>query len=1022
MLSTRGQRSPSSVISLLLPALGAMGVVLCACAPAGEEGAPGESPPAWLEPGPPHERRLSGDETHRYRLALDAGDFLHLVVEQRGVDLVVSLLDPRGRELLAVDSPTGVHGAEALFAVAETAGTYRVEVRPWSTAAAGAYQVVVAARRPATAGDRRRAAAARRVHQAEALAGEPGADSLRAAADAFQEALDLWREAAQADQEALVLRRLGDQRYRLGEIAEALSCYRRARQLADALGGPDAALLNQLGKLQRLAGDAAATASYEEALGIARRLGDRHEEAAALNNLALAAKVAGEPWQALLRYDQALAIWQELGRERPTATTLYNVGSIYVLLDKLPEALDHLRRALALYQDRDPEGEAWALTAIGGIHLATGELESAAEVLGRAEELMRSTGSRRGEAITLDRLGTLRREKGRPEEAAATYDQALAAARELGDSIIEAQVLNNLGELRRRRGEAAAALALHERALDVFRHAGERSGEAYSHYQRARAERRQGRPRAALAAVEEALAIVESVRAASRSTGLRTSYLASVHDYYALRVDLLTELHRREPATGFDALAVDAAERGRVRSLLDMLAEAHGRRRLESVRLTEEAELLGRRVNERELQRRELRRRGAAPREVEAVAAELRALLLEQEKLRTRARTIAAESGDEPPADPLTLEEIQRQVLDEDTLLLIYDLGEERSRLALIGRDSLSTHELPPRPRIVAAAAHFRNALTTSHKRSGRRQAGLAAQALGQLLLAPVADRLDGRRLAVVADGALRSIPFAALTIPGTDAPLITAHEIVYLPSASSLAALRRRHERRRPAPLALAVVADPVFEANDPRLDGTAQAGGDDAFARLPATRREAETLLALTTPSESRAALGFAASRETVTGGDLSRYRVLHFATHSQAYDDHPELSGLVLSLYDEAGRPRDGFLRLHEIYGLHLPADLVVLSACRTAMGQALPGEGLIGLTRGFLYAGATRVVVSLWDVDDDGTAELMERFYRGVLRRHTPPAAALRAAQLGLLDEPRYQAPYYWAAFIVEGEWR
>jgi CHAT domain-containing protein len=167
---------------------------------------------------------------------------------------------------------------------------------------------------------------------------------------------------------------------------------------------------------------------------------------------------------------------------------------------------------------------------------------------------------------------------------------------------------------------------------------------------------------------------------------------------------------------------------------------------------------------------------------------------------------------------------------------------------------------------------------------------------------------------------------------------------------------------------------------------------------------------------------ALDFEASRATATRDRLSQYRYVHFATHGLADSERPELSTLVLSLYDEQGRLKDGFLRGHEVYNLEMPAELVTLSACETGLGKLTRGEGLVSLTRGFMYAGAARVVVSLWSVSDRATAELMTKFYRRVLVEGERPAAALRAAQVEMWRDERWEAPYYWAAFTLQGEWR
>jgi CHAT domain-containing protein len=277
-------------------------------------------------------------------------------------------------------------------------------------------------------------------------------------------------------------------------------------------------------------------------------------------------------------------------------------------------------------------------------------------------------------------------------------------------------------------------------------------------------------------------------------------------------------------------------------------------------------------------------------------------------------------------------------------------------------------------------------------------------------------------------------------------------HEIISLPSASTLAILRRELAGRKPAPKQLAVIADPVFTRNDERFksktikiedrttpetytsantriiehlsesEGATVSLGRLAIPRLPFTRQEAERILAAAPAGANLKALDFRANRGTATETELGRYRYLHFATHGLLDSERPALSALVLSLVDESGAPQDGFLRAHEIYNLNLPAELVVLSACQTGLGKEIKGEGLVGLTRGFMYAGAARVVVSLWNVNDKATSELMAKFYRKMLKDRQRPAAALRAAQVEMLRSPQWQSPYFWAAFTLQGEWR
>jgi CHAT domain-containing protein len=306
------------------------------------------------------------------------------------------------------------------------------------------------------------------------------------------------------------------------------------------------------------------------------------------------------------------------------------------------------------------------------------------------------------------------------------------------------------------------------------------------------------------------------------------------------------------------------------------------------------------------------------------------------------------------------------------------------------------------------------------------------------MILAPVAGEFGNKRLVVVADGALQYVPFAAL--PLSNQPLILRHEIVSLPSASAFAVQRENLANREPAPKTIAVIADPVFSPGDPRfkneagavaqnttrslehLPANAAGGTRLTIPRLPFTRWEADQILAVARAGSNLKALDFRANRAMATGGELSKYRYVHFATHGYLDTTRAGLSAIVLSLFDENGKPQDGFLRTHDIYNLKLPAELVVLSACETGLGKDVQGEGLEGLTRGFMYAGARRVVVSLWNVNDKATAALMQRLYIGMLRTNKTPVAALRAAQIEMLRSGQWQAPYYWAAFVIQGEWK
>lgn len=1011
-----------------------------------------------LEPGRAAVERDMGSATvHVYRIPLRAQDYLQLVVEQLGVDLVLTIVDPDHEEVLTVDSPTGVRGPEAAFLVAGMAGDYLVEVRPWRASASGRYRIRIEESGPASDGQRARAKAARVFAESQRLSQEGGPESLQRAVKLLEEAGALWHRQGVLEQETLTLRSLADTWSRLGESRLALDLYERALRLSDVLGrrSQDASLLNSVGSAHLRVGDAeSAFAFFEEALRVAETTGDRHEEIAALNNLAVRWQSAGEPWRALERYDQALAGWKELADPRGEAVTLYNLGSIYTLLNRTLEARDALLRASELYRTiGDSRGEASTRLALGWADLRAGQPQTALESFTAALALHRAAEDRRGTASALAQVGTAHLEAGRLDQAETCYREALEIARELGDRLREGQVLNDLGQLDELRGEPGSAAARHRSALGILRDLRERTGEAYSLFRLAQAERSLGHLAAARSHVEQALARVEATRDASRSDLLGASYLASAYDVRELQIDLLMRLHAEAPREGFDRLALEAVEQSRARSLLAILAEErHGAGMTGSDgALSRRLGELRQAINAKERERMAVSgSRDPTPQARQELELEMRDLLVEHEKTRTALRQRSATSLARSTVQPLGVEEIQQQVLDEATLLLVFALGEDRSFLYLVGRHTFSAHELPSRDQIEAAALHLYELLSHRVSRRSAAPAELAAAALGELLLGPVAAQLGEKRLLIVGDGAARLVPFCALLAPPSGVadpstakePLVIDHEIVYLPSASVLPLLRSRLSDRPPAPKTLAVLADPVFDSADPRLGGAHGDAGDerapgtawqatadlersarefgaDGFERLPAARIEAESILALAAPEKRLAALGLDAHRDLVTGGQLADYRMIHFATHGLANARYPELSGVVLSLVDRDGNARDGYLRAHEIQGLHLAADLVVLSACKTAVGPRLRGEGFLGLGRSFLLAGAAGVVVSLWNVSDQGTAELMERFYRGMLRDGLHPAAALRAAQVAMIRDPRWAAAYHWAGFLFEG---
>src|SRR4051794_23751405 len=777
-----------------------------------------------------------------------------------------------------------------------------------------------------------------------------------------------------------------------------------------------------------------ALASHHQVLEKQRALGDRKDEARTLNNLGVLYFSLGELGEALEAYAAALAIVRPSGDRLQEASLLYNLGVAHYGLGDFQRALANLEQSLSIRREiGDKPGEAGSETAIGETYFRLGDNARALDAGRRAAGVASAASDRRGEMLARRLLGEASLAAGEPTAALSELTRALEISRLLADRADEPPILLSLGE-------AYLALKQPEKAAELLTQAVERARAAKAPARvitaltpLARADRSLGRAQEALSRAGEALSLIETLRATETDPDLRASFLAARHDAFEIAIDLQMELDRREPGKEHARTALEISERARARSLLDLLQEAGTdvREGIDPALRDRERALL-RRLKAKVGRQDSLlkgpaaaKREQAADQEVGAVLADLAEV---EAEIRRHSPRYAALT--QPPA--ATSNEIQR-LLDGRTLLLEYALGEERSFLWAVDREAVTGFELPSRARIEEAAREVYGRLSVlAPGEAGESRLARAAARLSRMLLGPVAGRLAGRRLVIVADGELQYIPFGALPLPGGGgAPLVTRHEVLNAPSATALI-LQRRLAGRGPATGGVAVLADPVFDAADPRVAARSGTGGREPsparssagpgpLLRLPWTRREAQAIAAAVPPGRSLLALDFRASRKTALSPELSQYRIVHFATHGLIDAQAPALSGLMLSRVEERGAVVDGFLGLGDIYNLRLGADLVVLSGCETALGKNVRGEGLVGLTQGFLYAGARQVVASLWRVEDQATAELMSHFYRMLSSTGRTPAAALRLAQLAVRNDKRWRSPYYWSGFVLQGDW-
>ena len=596
----------------------------------------------------------------------------------------------------------------------------------------------------------------------------------------------------------------------------------------------------------------------------------------------------------------------------------------------------------------------------------------------------------------------------------------------------------------------------------------------------------------ALTNYRESLATIETLRQGSlRADESRTTFLATIKDVFDeaasgyAAMALLNNPTAGAPLSGksleYAGEAFRINEQSRARSLLDMLSETNAA-------ITEgvPAELLKRKQDNFDRQQdiadiltginisnEEMKKK---PAELDA---ELEKLQAEYEEIENQIRTASPRYANLTANRPLSLAEVQQNVLDDQTVLTEYALQADESYLFAVSKSSVSLYKLPARAQVEKLATDLRAQLIPAKLQ--RRIVGIdvaeanrglgvassapedaapfiaASNALYKAVLEPVAGILGEKRLMIVADGALNYVPFEVLlksADPGDFSSLgylVKTNEVIYAPSASVVGAIKQ--QRTKATGRSMLIIADPVFNSNDTRAKKGAAAAAGDAevrglgiqgalvdvggtttppapsanmeglpLARLNGTRVEADQISKLAKSSGGQADvwLDLDANEDNVTTRDVSKYRIIHVATHGLLNAERPQFTGVVLSLV--GNKTHDGFVRTDEVFNLRLGSPLVMLSACETGLGKEKRGEGVMGLTRAFMYAGAPTVGVSLWSVADKSTADLMTDFYKRLLTGdNTTSSSALRGAQLAMISGKKYSAPFFWAPFVLVGDW-
>ncbi len=809
--------------------------------------------------------------------------------------------------------------------------------------------------------------------------------------------------------------------------------------------------------------------SANQALNLSQQQGDKARQVRATNLLAIAAFHTGRTNEAIRLFKLAALTADEAGFDNLQTNALTRAGTLLMMSGRYADALFCFQQNLRIFRHRkDKAGEARALGQLGAVFAETGDFAQATLHLKQALMLSQTVADRETEAAVLRRLTAVEKERGHLQEAlqygqqaqtlmahlprafahaelffhlatihaalhqqaraTELFEQALAIIRPLRLPKPEALILGDYAATQLKSGNATAARNMAQQAIAMLQRSdGNKHLEANYLSTLAEAQRALGHANEAMNSYRAALTALEEARSLSIPTEIsRAGIVASRQQVFAGAISLL--LSQSKPEEAFEV-----AESYHARAFLDVLAETglEATEELTPAQQEHEDQLFEQISG---IQRQFWQRESGQPELTAEQETQLKQKLAEAEgalqmyRLELRRADPRYASVKAPPT--IGFARVATELLDKETALIEFVLGENRSYVWILQAGKLNAINLPPRKELESLVTAF-HAASTAKVNSTTAAAAISklktqSQPLYETLFQPLEPHLTGvRKLIVVPDGALSYLPFETLVSKsnrGASTFLLERFAISYAPSASALVALR--NFKTIPSQTkGFIAFGDPVYTRPEPEIATPARERGFD-FRQLPYTRTEVNEIAALFPTTERRVLLGADAEEAKVKTEPLNQYRYVHFATHALVNEEYPARSAIMLSAPagdETTDKKEDGALQMAEVMRLKLSADLITLSACRTGLGRLLHGEGIIGLTRSFLYAGAESVVVSLWNVNDIATASLMKSFYKN-LKQGMGKDEALRQAKLELLrsQQPAWRHPYYWAPFVLVGE--
>ena len=911
----------------------------------------------------------------------------------------------------------------------------------------------------------------------------------RNAIESFEKALALAINQKDSKRRLDCLMSLGILRWNVGQMTESSACYTEALSLSRGLR--IASQISACSKILQIhdlyaSGKRALKArryqqsirQFEAAISLAGELGRPEFELKCLRQLSLNYFDLEKMNDFLELNTKALGIARALKHRPEEARCLNNIGLYFFKANRYSKALTLYEEALLILRETayNEVDKADCLNNIALIHLSLGNYERALRYINEAMEIDLRMNDIVAVALDLKNMGTIYRNKGENKKSKADireslkyYAECLNLSEKHGRGRPQAELLNNIGLTYSSLADYSTALGYFRSALDeatFVRRAGDigaiacNIGQAYlqmGNFAEAKAyflksielAARLNRDEilwesylglglcfeadkesaSALRCYEKAADIIDTIRQQLSWDDQKTGFARDKWKVYDAWVDLLFEKKQAEPAVNVDREIWKIVEKAKARALFEGLSQAEtARRQSLDPELMRGRKRLTRNMS---LTISRLARRGLSSEDKKSLLEDLER---DEDEYATLMNRFEGDNGTGSPSIPssiIQIEDVQRGLLGADTAIVEFFLGEKRSFVILITEDQVVVEPLPPRSSIEDSLRAYLKILSTPPRRKFQ---GLKA---GRRIYEELFSALDGRLgprlqyLIIVPDGVLCYLPFETLvrevSDSGTGKFLVESFQVSYAPSVSSLALLARRQPAAGASRRILAM-GNPVYTAEKSRgvsrqntygdvLREIYQDNGFD-FSPLPYSQKEIQQIAAIFPDNAVDTYVGSEAREEVIKTNSLADYRIIHFACHGFLDENAPQRSALVLSLDDDL--EEDGFLQAREIYELRLNADLVVLSACQTGRGRLENGEGILGLPRMFFYAGARSTISSLWKISDRSTSTLMQHFYR-LLATGAGKAQALREAKLRMLRS-KLSHPFYWAGFILHGDYR